>query len=207
MKKLVLSLLFVAMTTLAANAQEIKYGAKAGLNIANQTGDVEDAKFLIGLHLGGFAEIKLAEQFAFQPELLYSIQGAKYEFSEEGFSEEGKVKLSYLNIPLMLKYYATESLFVEAGPQIGLLLSAKEDYSYNDTEWGESGSEEGIDVKDAYKSIDFGLNLGLGYNITENIFAGARYNIGLSNILDFGDNEGDYKVKNSVIQVSVGYRF
>lgn len=87
------------------------------------------------------------------------------------------------------------------------MLSAKEDYSYNDTEWGESGSEDGMDVKDSYKSIDFGLNLGLGYNFTENIFVGTRYNLGLSNIMDLGDDEGDYKVKNSVIQVSVGYRF
>src|SRR5690606_40294848 len=97
MKKLVLSLLFVAVATIAGNAQEIKFGAKAGLNIANQTGDVEDSKSLIGFHLGAFAEIKLAEQFAFQPELLYSIQGAKYEFSDRKSTRlnSSHVKISY----------------------------------------------------------------------------------------------------------------
>src|SRR5690606_6511134 len=132
MKKTVLLLLFVTMAAFTSNAQEIKFGAKAGLNISNQTGDIENTKSLIGFHIGGFAEIKFTEKFAFQPELLYSLQGAKYDFSEEDFTEESTLKLNYLNIPLMFKYYATESLFVEAGPQIGLLLSAKEDYKYEE---------------------------------------------------------------------------
>ncbi|RZJ55928.1 MAG: PorT family protein, partial [Flavobacterium sp.] len=33
--------------------------------------------------------------------------------------------LSYLNVPIMAKYYVIEKLSLEAGPQIGFLLSAK----------------------------------------------------------------------------------
>ena len=43
----------------AMNAQ-VKYGAKAGLNIATLNGDVEGLKSLVGFHVGGFAQIPLA---------------------------------------------------------------------------------------------------------------------------------------------------
>ncbi|RZJ50008.1 MAG: PorT family protein, partial [Flavobacterium sp.] len=99
--------------------------------------------------------------------------------------------LSYLNVPIMAKYYVIEKLSLEAGPQIGFLLSAKNQVD---------------DLKDSFKSVDFGLNLGASYDITEHFFAGVRYNIGLSNIADVPD-ESDYKTNNSVVSVSVGYKF
>src|SRR5690606_6433160 len=202
MKKIILS----AMAVFAfgfMNAQEVGFGAKAGLNIANLSGDIEDTESLMGLHVGVFAEIKFSERFSFQPELLYSMQGAKAEDSEMGVTMESKLKLGYINLPLMVKFYAAENFFLEAGPQVGFLMSAK-------SEWETSGGGASLsgddDVKDDYKSIDFGLNFGLGYNFTENLSVGARYNLGLSNIADVDDSD-DFKINNSVIQVSVGYRF
>ena len=202
MKKIILS----AMAVFAfgfMNAQEVGFGAKAGLNIANLSGDIEDTESLMGLHVGVFAEIKFSERFSFQPELLYSMQGAKAEDSEMGVTMESKLKLGYINLPLMVKFYAAENFFLEAGPQVGFLMSAK-------SEWETSGGGASLsgddDVKDDYKSIDFGLNFGLGYNFTENLSVGARYNLGLSNIADVDDSD-DFKISNSVIQVSVGYKF
>ncbi len=64
----------------------------------------------------------ISEKFAFQPELLYSAQGSDYD--DEDFS--GSVKADYLNVPLMAKYYVGEGFSLEAGPQVGLLLSAKD---------------------------------------------------------------------------------
>jgi len=209
MKKILLTVVALATFGLS-QAQDIKFGAKAGLNISTITGDLEDAKSLVGAHFGGFAEIKISDKFAFQPELLYSMQGAKSEYSESdtdySYSEESKYKLGYLNIPLMVKYFATDKLFIEAGPQVGFLLSAKQDYSYSETYMGitDSASIDGIDVKDNFETIDFGLNFGFGYEFTENIFAGARYNVGLSNI---AKDSGDSKVHNGVFQISVGYKF
>ncbi len=202
MKKLILS----AMAVFAfgyVNAQEVSFGAKAGLNIANLSGDIEDTESLMGLHVGVFAEIQFAERFSFQPELLYSMQGAKMEESEAGMSMEAKTKLSYINVPLMVKFYAAESFFIEAGPQVGFLMSAKSEWETSGGGVSLSGDE---DIKDELKSIDFGLNFGIGYNFTENLSVGARYNLGLSNIADVEDGD-DYKINNSVIQVSVGYRF
>lgn len=209
MKKVLLTAVAV-FGFMTIQAQEVKFGAKAGLNIATLNGDVEDAKSLIGAHLGGFVEIKINEKFAFQPELLYSMQGAKSEYSESepgySYSSEEKYKLGYLNLPLMAKYFATEKLFIEAGPQIGFLMSAKNDYKETETFMGDTETFSGdVDIKDNLKSIDFGLNFGLGYEFTQNVFASARYNVGLS---DINDVEGsNVKIQNGVFQFSIGYKF
>ena len=61
------------------------------------------------------------------------------------------------------------------------------------------------DYKDFVKSVDFGFNVGLGYEFTENRFAGARYNLGLSDINDV--NGSNDKIGNGVFQLSFGYKF
>ena len=185
-----------------SNAQETRFGVKGGLNISNLGGDVDNNSAIVGFHVGGFAEIKLSEKFAIQPELLFSTQGSKIEDSGEDYSVEDKLNLSYINLPIMAKFYVAPKFSLEAGPQIGFLVSAKE--KYEETYFGETISSD-EDVKDDFKSIDFGLNLGAGFDFTENFSAGVRYNIGLSNIADAG--ESDYKLNNNVISVSVGYKF
>ena len=73
-------------------------------------------------HIGGVVEIPISDSFSVQPELLYSSQGAK---AESSFGGDVDFKLSYLNLPIMAKYYVAENFSLEAGPQVGLLLSAK----------------------------------------------------------------------------------
>jgi opacity protein-like surface antigen len=187
MKKIILSAIAV-MAFGFANAQETKFGVKAGVNFANLTGDIEETSSKVGFQVGGFAEFKLSEKFAIQPELLFSTQGAKQDI---GQSEDLKLNLSYLNVPVMAKYYVAEKFSLEAGPQIGFLVGAK--YKFD-------GEEE--DAKDDVKSIDFGVNFGAGYDFTENLSAGIRYNLGLANIA-----EGDGDTKNSVFSLAVGYKF
>lgn len=214
MKKILLSAVF--LFSALSYAQDVKFGAKVGLNISNLSGDVEDTKSLIGAHLGGFAEISISEKFAIQPELLFSMQGAKSEYSESdidySYSEETKTKLNYLNIPLLAKYYVADKFALLAGPQFGILMSAKEDYEFSETLSGttDSGSES-IDAKEFYKSLALSFNLGASYSITENFFVDARYNLGLSSIAkDYTDEFGDstsLKINNNVFQFSVGYKF
>ncbi|WP_264534893.1 porin family protein [Flavobacterium sp. N1736] len=201
MKKIMLTAAAV-LAFAFSNAQETKFGVKAGLNISNIGGDVEDNSAIVGFHVGGFAEIKLSEKFAIQPELLFSTQGSKIEDSGENFSAEDKLNLSYINVPIMAKFYVAPKFSLEAGPQIGFLVSAKD--KYKETFDGETISSN-EDVKDNFKSIDFGVNLGAGFDFTENLSAGVRYNIGLSNI---AEAEGeDFKLNNSVFSLSVGYKF
>ncbi len=188
MKKIILTT--AAMFALCfANAQEAKFGVKAGLNLSNVTGDVSGNSVKAGFQAGGFVEFKVSEKFSVQPEVLYSLQGAKYD--EEGTNVD--FNLSYFNIPVMAKYYVADGFSLEAGPQLGFLLSAKA-----------KGGGVTVDVKDSFESIDFGMNVGAGYDITDRFSIGARYGFGLSNIAK--DSEGD-KIHNSNIAIALGYKF
>jgi len=199
--------LFIAVVVLLGlgnvNAQEVKFGTKVGLNLSNFTGDLDDSDSKIGFNIGAFAEISLSDKFIFQPELLFSSQGAKFEESENDFSFEETLKFNYLNMPLMIKFAASDKFALEFGPQLGFLLSAKS--KFEETFDGETFSEE-VDIKDSVKSIDFGLNFGASFDVSENIMIGARYNLGLSDITDGEDGE-DFNVQNAVLSFSVGYRF
>ncbi|GAA4272949.1 porin family protein [Aquimarina gracilis] len=178
MKKVLITTVIVVLGLSNVNAQEIKFGAKAGVNVAYISGDnIEDIDPITDFNFGFLAEISISEKFSFQPELMYSGQGSE-------------VNLKYLNIPLMGKYYMTKGLSLEAGPQIGFLLSAKND----DT-----------DVKDVFNTIDLGLNFGVGYKLNNGLNFGARYNLGLSDINDVDDVSD--KNRNEVFQLSVGYFF
>lgn len=198
MKKQLLILVAVIGLGFSANAQdekksgsgmsgEVKFGPKAGMNIASLTED--GAKSLIGFHVGGFAEIMISDKFAVQPEVLYSMQGAKYKV--EGVDVD--FNLDYISIPVMAKYFAAEGFSIEAGPQISFVTRAEM-----------SGAGETVDVKDFANSTDFGLNFGLGYSLPMGVMFSGRYNLGLSDTVK--DNPGD-AVKNSVFQLSVGYKF
>jgi opacity protein-like surface antigen len=205
--KIMKKVLFIAAVALLGlgnvNAQEVKFGTKVGLNLSNLTGDLDNSDSKIGLNLGAFAEISLSDKFIFQPELLFSSQGAKSEESDNDISIEQTLKFNYLNMPLMIKYGVTDKFALEFGPQLGFLLSAKA--KVEGTFDGETISEE-EDIKDSFKSIDFGLNFGASFDVSENIMIGARYNLGLSDITD-GEDDDDFKVKNAVFSFSVGYRF
>lgn len=193
MKKIIMTAAAV-MAFAFSNAQEVKFGVKGGINLSNFTGDIEDNTSKVGFQVGGFAEIKVSDKFSVQPELLYSEQGTKYD-GDEDF----KYNFSYLNVPVMAKYYVADKFSLEAGPQIGFLLSAKAK--------GEEGDiSVDADVKDFFETIDLGLNFGAGYDFTENLSAGLRYNLGLLNIAKTEDGD-DSKLNNSVFSLSVGYKF
>ncbi|MFO7978930.1 MAG: porin family protein [Bacteroidales bacterium] len=144
-----------------ASAQHFNIGVKGGLNGYTITSDNSlDDDLKIGLHLGLIGHTHLSKQIALQPELVYSMQGSK------------NTKLNYLNIPLMFQYMYDNGFRLQAGPQLGFLLSAKSKIN-NVT----------ADVKDNYENIDFALGLGVSYvNPATNFGVDARYNHGLTNI-------------------------
>lgn len=166
---------------LCASAQnevgQVTLAPTAGLNLASVTGD--GAKMMPAFTVGVTGEYGVMENFGITAGVMYSMQGAKSEGSDE------KLKLGYINIPILANYYVWQGLAVKAGVQPGIMLSAKE------------GDE---DIKDGCKSFDFSIPVGVSYEFNK-VVIDARYNIGLSKIYKEGDS------KNSVIQFTVGYKF
>ena len=175
------------------------FGVKAGVNFAKLTGDaIEDADGRTGFHVGGVVEIPTHEKLAIQLELLYSQQGLQ---AEDSFGEY-KLKLDYLNIPIMGKFYVAQDFAIETGPQLGFLMNAKAESE------GAGGSAD-QDVKDFISSFDIGFGAGLSYNMQTGLFFQARYVLGLSNVPDEDGDEGLFNddVNNSVLSLSIGYKF
>ena len=178
---------------LAVNAQKskrdegIKLGIKGGLNVANLMGDVEDVAIRTSIHAGLVAEIIVNDKFSIQPELLYSGQGAS-KTSTGG----GRIKLDYITLPVLAKFPIANHLSLETGPQVGFLVSGK--YKTNDSN----------DKIEDTKTIDFGLNAGLNYELNNGVFFQARYNLGLTDVGYAGDN---IRASNAVIQFSIGKLF
>ena len=158
MKKIILTVAAVFALTFA-NAQDkggssdMKFGVKAGYQSTNFTGDKdEDANG--GFYIGGLVDFSVSEKFHVQPELLYSIEGAK------------DAKLNYLRIPIMAKFYVMDGLNLQAGPELTF----------------KAGGDDTI--KDGVKSMDYGLGFGAGYELESGLMFDARYNLGLANISD-----------------------
>ena len=208
MKKVLLTAAAV-MTFGLMQAQEVKFGAKVGLNISNVSGDIEESKNKVGFQIGGFAEIKVTDKFSIQPEMLYSTQGTKadqtYTDADGSFNIDLTQKLNYLNIPVMAKYYVDKKFYVEAGPQIGFLLSAEQKAEASGVYFGQPVNEtETVDNKSSLNSTDFGVNIGLGYNFSDQVGANLRYTSGLS---DVDKDAKDSEIYNSNIGISISYNF
>ena len=193
-------------TFAVSNAQEITFGAKAGLNLSNASVDRgydTDISSLVGVHVGGFANFKLDEKFAVQPELLFSTQGFKEYLNDGGYIYDDKIKLTYINLPINFQYAIVPKFNVEAGPQIDFLLSGKADGKHYDPMFDETYIQNNVDIKDSLKGVVFGFNIGAGYAITSKLSANVRYHLGLS---DADDMEG-VNVKNRNLQVGLSYSF
>ena len=144
----------------------------------------------IGFHAGAELVFMFSDVFGIQPEVLYSSQGSDY----EDIDFTGTVTLDYIVIPILLRYMLFENFYALAGPQLGILLSAEDEYSGSSF----SGTD---DIKDFMKSTDIGLVLGVMYQI-QKFNAYVRYVLGITNADDFdSDNSA-----NRVLKVGVGFR-
>lgn len=163
MKKVILFSVFTLALVMTTSAQSFKFGAKAGANFASLNGDDSDAlDGITNFHFGAVAEIGISEKFAFQPELLYSAQGASLSNID--------INLNYITLPLLAKFKVTDGLSIEAGPHVGFLV--KDEFFGEDTE---------------ADTFDYGLNLGLGYTLDSGLFFQGRYSLGLAEIAEESD--------------------
>ena len=175
-------------------AQDLTFGPKVGYNNAKLEGssfrDFHESNSINGMHIGVFAEIRF-DKLAIQPEVYYSTIGGKWQAGFEDGNLDHNFNLDYVNVPLMFKYYLTNGIAIEAGPQAGFLMDGNHKFSDLDPD------------SPKFNEFDFSFFLGLSVNLPLNLMVSARYNAGLTNVVDHPDVDW----KNRVLQLSVGYRF
>ena len=205
MKKLFLGAA-IAMSSLTFAQQ---FGVKGGMNVSSLSDDatLSDQESKIGFNAGVFMNAPLAENFSIQPEVLYNDLGSKVTRSTEilgnTYSADYSRNLGYISVPVMFQYNATPAFYLEAGPQFGFLVNAKDKFKNSTNGSTDNATIVALD-KDNFHTFDFGIGLGAGYYFTPNLGLTARYTAGLSDIIK--DNPGD-SVKNNVFQVGLAYKF
>lgn len=209
----------VLMASAVANAQnevgQISVAPVVGINLSDVT-KYEGSKMKFGIAAGAVAEYGVSEKFGVSLGLIYSQQGCKvkgvgydgggddyydyydyydYDYGYIAYEEvyvaggKEKLKLDYLNIPILAQYYIFDGFAIKAGVQPSVLLSAK------------YGSHS---IKDDCNKFAVDIPVGLSYEY-KNIVLDARYNIGLTKIQK--KNAGNKKSNNSVFEFTLGYKF
>jgi hypothetical protein len=201
MKKLTIVLVIAAVTCLLALPQPVEagvqFGIKAGGNMAKPTGaDADDLegtlKTKVGFVGGIFIAFNLSNSLSIQTEVLYTMKGATYEYTDIDETVEETLYGDYLEIPLLLKLkFLSGGIqpFIFAGPYVGFKLSEK---------------LEGED-EDILKNNDYGAIFGGGLQLGSKFHVDVRYSMGLEKIIDSGVDEIDFK--NGVWSATVGFAF
>lgn len=189
--KRILPLLALALCARAALAQRAagmrpaRLEILAGANIATLSGDGQpDSR--TGL-IAGIGLVKpLAPNWAFEPEIAYSMKGATG--SDNGTT--GALKLNYIEIPLLFRFeFSTASdvrPFVNFGPAPAFKISCDLEAKSGGVTVSGSCDDANLDVK----SFDLGLTGGAGLafrHLRHTLTIGARYTYGLTDVSDAGD--------------------
>ena len=161
-------------------------GIKAGVSFAHLSGFTGNDR--VGVHGGLFLHHTIDAHWCVQPEILYSSEGQRY--FDAG--EERTLALNYIQVPVMIQYYATRQFYFEAGPQFGLLINAQD-----------KGNDGDFNAKSDFPTGQVGINIGLGMNFTHQVGIYGRYCFGLTDVSKF-DNIVDHS---QVGQIGLAVRF
>lgn len=185
MKKEILAILFAIGLVFTINSQESKFGITVGYTntiLKASLSGLTESESVSGFHIGFFTEFTINEKVKIVPELNY-IQAI----------QDG-VTSNTLFLPIMARYYASESFFFQAGPTLDYI----------------------IDDEIGLNKLGYGIAFGAGYDVSKNFFITTKYTIGLNNRLDFdfGDFNGglpisftDFTMKFNYWHLGFGYRF
>jgi len=191
------------------NAQVLKYGVQAGINICNpqvaNKSDFSDGRVfypLLSFGVNGFISVKSNSfiGFSIEPGFIrkggtrrdVTIQTGDILYLPQDF----KYTSDYIQLPLFADFYVTEKLRISTGPEIAYHLKSKAkglDFNYN--------------ISDNYNKYELSGSVRLTYSLLDNLDCAITYNHGLTNssILEWTDTAsiiiGTTKVYNQYVQI------
>ncbi len=201
---------------------QIKYGIKAGANIANWQGDAVKSmgnvvdltngfistKGRTGFHIGGYVNIPVSGNVSFEPGLQYSQKGYTMVGDLKidalkflGANASAKVQADYIDIPLVIRANVSKGFSIYAGPQVSFLV--KNNLKLDAGILGFSLFSRNLDITNNFNKTDIALAGGAGYQFDNGFNINAGYDYGLSKV----DKNSNFKAYNRVVKVSVGFSF
>lgn len=238
-KKIILAALVVASAVFAQTG--VKFGAHAGFNYGSVWGDNKD-KFGFeggpGFTGGVDAKIAISPTFFIVTGLEFENRSVDWnirkmyqnfpdvsdEFggSDMSYSDLNMImnltisfSLSYLNIPVLARFYPVPKFYLDAGAYLGFNVSSSMDISISYI--GGYSMDTPSQMK---KDMDFGIIVGLGYSVSPMFDLYARYSMGFVDMVDVvkfasitGEEDIDYSdapnvgFKNMRFQIGVSFWF
>ncbi len=180
MKNLIYAVIvFLVLFASQENAQ-VSVGFLGGVNFGDLKSEENNIESKSFLGIGGLIEYNLGDNFSLVAEPMYLQKGGVQ--PESNTQPEIRINLSFIELPLLLKYKFnfSESIkpYLVAGPTAGYRLSAKMNADINMIAF--SG-----DLENVSQAFDFGVTMGAGIEIPLEsifIFLEGRYSFGLIDI-------------------------
>ena len=209
-----LAVAFIPSVALAQKAGDITIGVMAGANWATvsqdpQSSDV-DFGYKVGFVGGSFLGYQVNDVFSIEPQVLYSQKGTKATGTGSNSSLEGSVRINYVAIPVLLKFWfpmagSQVTPFIFAGPEVAFKVGCTAEGAILAVTGSEDCDKTNGEIK--LKSTDVGLTGGGGIQFragAQVVRLDARYTYGLMDINDSGDSR---KIKNRAFTVTAGLGF
>lgn len=170
---------------------------KLGMNLSKFWDTPTSSDIRVGFTFGLEAEMRLNESVGFSAGVLYSQQGDKGTGYIDGIGyAKATEKIDYVNFPILAHFHLYDGIWLNLGFQPGINISSKYQIKVGGESASVSFSSLGVDVN----NFDLSLPIGLSYETPGGFTFDARYNFGVTELLDGGD------IKNSVFQFTVGYK-
>ena len=216
--RLLLLLLSILSLAPRGGRAQVRAGIKGGFNLTTLSGTVFSVVVpgsvlsayepRSSFHAGVYLTAQLSEHWAVQPELLYSGQGNTFTtFPHGNNTPVYTLRMQVINLPLLLRrYQANRHFYLEAGPQLGLLLGATMDQVQDSSQ-----SAVATSIKSRFKSGDYAVAVGLGIEFGR-FSVGLRETRGLSDLRRTYSSQGAFGVQrksglhHQVLQASIGIR-
>jgi len=201
-KKFAILIAFLCVATVANEEGAKKIGGKLSYFAVQPTGDgAKDADMsFLGLSVGIVMQIPL-DVVSVNPgvELYYSKTFSMINDLGRFGKTENSINELGISIPVIVQYDISEA-YVGGGLQANLPFSSKTIVETTGTPGGNGNGKVESDTPDR-ATLDLGLAIVAGYNISENISVGAKAVIGLT------DTDEDSKVSYNQYGISVIYFF
>lgn len=172
------------------NSDGLEFGLEGGFNFSDNS-QFEASKRLTSFNLGFYFDFRLKNQWNIYTGVLVKAKLGDNKLTSndldflgiEPYPENGTYsqKINYFVVPALLKYNFENRMYLELGPQFGLMYKSWVEFN-SDVENRE------IKIKDFNKDqinrLDAGLTLGTGYKLMPEagMTIGLKYYYGLTNV-------------------------
>ncbi len=221
MKKKILLLISIAISTITIAQLQPSFGVRAGLSSSTMRGDAVNSLSNVldftngmittgsrtGFFAGGYAAIPLGDVMSLEPALYYSQKGYELKGALNvkgmdflGANAKARLNAQYIDMPVLLKANIN-GFQVFTGPQVSYLMDAG--LRTTAGVFGINLLNTKLDATNQFNRLDAGVTGGIGYQFANGLNVMASYDHGLTRV-DANRNLNSY---NRSFKVGLGMSF